>query len=87
MTQAPNIIIQYPTPENAGKKVYKDDAGVCYKYRTEEVEFPKDKSMISKIKLQHVSNGVQDTPSDLISNFYKMINGNGNDDNDNNVSK
>lgn len=37
LSPTPDIIIRYPTPENAGKIIYKDDAGVCYKYRAEEV--------------------------------------------------
>ena len=33
----PQIIIKHPTPENAGKIVYRDDNNVCYKYRKVEV--------------------------------------------------
>jgi hypothetical protein len=46
-----NVII-YPTPYNAGKIVYKDDAGVCYKYDIKEVKCPVDKSKISEVFLQ-----------------------------------
>jgi hypothetical protein len=33
----PEQVIQYPTPENAGRITYKDDAGVCYRYKVVEV--------------------------------------------------
>ncbi len=36
-TSPPRIVIKYPTPFNAGKVTYVDDAGVCYKYRTRSV--------------------------------------------------
>ncbi len=47
----PDVIIKYPTPENAGKIVYKDDAGVCYRYKAEEVKCPND---TRTIELQYV---------------------------------
>ena len=36
-TPVPHVIIKYPTPENAGKIIYRDDADVCYKYKATEV--------------------------------------------------
>jgi hypothetical protein len=38
----PDIIIKYPTPDNAGKVVYKDSAENCYKYKAEQVKCPKN---------------------------------------------
>ena len=32
----PEIIIQYPTPKNAGNIVYKDKDDVCYKYKAKK---------------------------------------------------
>ncbi len=55
-TPIPDIIIKYPTPENAGRVIYKDDADVCYKYRAEEVQCPSDKSKIKQLDIQHVNN-------------------------------
>jgi hypothetical protein len=49
----PQIIIQYPTPDNAGKITYQDDAGVCYKYRAVSAQCPADKSKIKDLKLQN----------------------------------
>ena len=34
------IVTVHPTPFNAGKIVYKDDANVCYKYDVIEVSCP-----------------------------------------------
>lgn len=48
-TPVPDIIIKYPTPQNAGKIVYKDDSDVCYKYKAEEVSCPKDKTKVKNI--------------------------------------
>ena len=49
----PKIVIQYPTPENAGKITYVDDAGVCYRYKAINVSCPSDKSKIKKIEIQN----------------------------------
>lgn len=51
-TPTPEIIIKYPTPENAGKIIYKDNADVCYKYKVNEVSCPADKSKIKNIDIQ-----------------------------------
>jgi hypothetical protein len=48
----PELIIKYPTPENAGKIIYKDNADVCYKYKAIEVDCPADKSKIKSHELQ-----------------------------------
>ena len=51
-TPPPKIVIKYPTPHNAGKIKYVDDAGVCYKYVMEEVNCPLDKNDIRKMPIQ-----------------------------------
>lgn len=53
MTPTPTIIIKYPTPENAGKYIYKDKADVCYKYKAEEVVCPDDNGLIKEIPIQN----------------------------------
>lgn len=55
-TPQPEVIIKYPTPENAGKVVYKDVNDVCYKYKANEVSCPSDKSKIVDNYLQEVDN-------------------------------
>jgi len=34
----PKVLIKYPTLKNAGKILYEDDKGVCYKYKAVEVD-------------------------------------------------
>ena len=48
----PQIVIQYPTPENAGKITYQDDAGVCYRYKAVETSCPADKEKIKNLNIQ-----------------------------------
>ena len=38
----PEIIIRYPTPFNAGKIIYKDNADMCYVYDSKEITCPKE---------------------------------------------
>ena len=46
-TPTPDIIYQYPSPENAGKITYMDNANICYKYKSNKVNCPKDKNKIT----------------------------------------
>jgi hypothetical protein len=32
-TPAPQVIMKYPTPDNTDSVIYRDEAGVCYRYR------------------------------------------------------
>jgi len=50
----PRIVYKYPTPWNAGKVTYIDEADVCYKYRVKRVPCPDDKNKISTVPLQPV---------------------------------
>lgn len=48
----PSTIVEiHPTPDNAGKIIYKDNADVCYKYRAEEVSCPDDEKKIFRIPI------------------------------------
>jgi hypothetical protein len=49
------IIIKWPTPENAGKVIYRDtdNTDSCYKYKANEIPCPDDKSMIKTTSIQH----------------------------------
>lgn len=49
----PTIIYKYPTPDNVGKEIYKDDAGTCYSYSPIEVNCSEHKGNIKKTKIQH----------------------------------
>ena len=48
------IIIKWPTPENAGKVIYRDSDNTesCYKYKANEVSCPEDKSEIKQTEIQ-----------------------------------
>ena len=42
----------YPSPENVGKVLFKDKADNCFYSDQEEVDCPKDESLISSIPVQ-----------------------------------
>ena len=48
----PREIMVYPTPENVGELIYKDNADQCYKFLPVQVTCPKDDSKIKKIPPQ-----------------------------------
>jgi len=48
----PDIIVKYPTPENAHKLIFEDDTDNCYKFISKRINCPKDKKMINEIPIQ-----------------------------------
>ena len=48
----PEIVIKYPSPDNAGKITYVDDAGVCYKYKVVPTSCPYEKTQIKSVPIQ-----------------------------------
>ena len=50
-TPPPHVVVKYPTPFNAGKITYVDDAGVCYKYKVEPKQCPTDPKRIKKMPI------------------------------------
>ena len=50
----PRIIVRYPTPENAGKIIYHDDADACYTYNVQSTSCPADPTMIRQLPIQIV---------------------------------
>jgi len=46
-----NVVYKYPTPENAGKVVYKDKNGICYQYKAEGVDCDKNESRMKEFPL------------------------------------
>lgn len=61
MAPTPEVILRYPTPQNAGKVVYQDSADVCYTYQSEEVKCP--------------ATGVVETPLQQVKNKEKNSQG------------
>ena len=50
-TPIPDIIYQYPTPENTDL-TYIDKSNMCYKYEASEVKCPKNKKEINHYPVQ-----------------------------------
>jgi hypothetical protein len=48
----PTILYKYPTVENAGKIIYMDRNGVCFKYHSETVDCDKNEDRIVAFPLQ-----------------------------------
>lgn len=42
----PELVLKFPSPQNAGKITYKDKADGCYKYRAEKVSCPSDAKLV-----------------------------------------
>jgi hypothetical protein len=42
----------YPSPENIDKVIFKDKADNCFQYEANEIECPKNESLLAKIPLQ-----------------------------------
>lgn len=51
--QQKTVVYKYPTPESAGKVIYKDKNGVCYKYSANEVNCDKNESRLKDFPLTH----------------------------------
>ena len=49
-TPPKRIVYKFPTPDNAGKIIYRDEAGTCYKYKA--VTVPCSSQNLKKIQLQ-----------------------------------
>ena len=50
--QKPTVVQKYPHPTNVEKNVYKDPNGVCYKYKSSEVDCDKNESTIKPYPIQ-----------------------------------
>lgn len=37
VTPPPAVVVKFPTPHNAGKVVYKDDADTCFQFNADRV--------------------------------------------------
>jgi len=50
--QKTTVVQKYPHPTNVEKNVYKDPNGVCYKYKSSEVDCDKNESTIKPYPIQ-----------------------------------
>ena len=50
--QKPDVINAYPHPTNVEKNVYRDPNGVCYKYRSKEVNCDQNESTLKPYPIQ-----------------------------------
>ncbi len=49
---APVVIMKYPNVDNAGKVIYRDRNGTCFKYEIETVDCDKSEDRIKPYPLQ-----------------------------------
>ena len=47
-----DTIVVYPNPDNEDRLQYKDKSGMCHRFRSQEIEFPKNKASIRKYPIQ-----------------------------------
>ena len=69
----PEIIIRYPTPHNAGKIIYKDNADMCYVYDARETKCPSEG--VIQTPLQTINNKSKNNKG-AFTNIYDKISGN-----------
>ena len=46
MTPMPKVVYKYPTPDSVDDTIYENESNTCYKYEPNEVDCPKNKSLI-----------------------------------------
>ena len=68
----PDIIFKYPTPQNSGKIIYKDNADMCYVYDAKEVSCPR--SGVIDTPLQ-ITNNKNKNSKGALTNFLEKIQG------------
>lgn len=69
------LVYKYPTPDNAGKIIYKDDSDVCYKYKLKNVECPKNEEDIEKTIVHNINNDELNNEP-IMDRFKKFFNNN-----------
>ena len=46
VTPAPEVVVKFPSPYNAGDVIYRDRAQTCFKFDADRVSCPRDRSLI-----------------------------------------
>lgn len=76
-TPPPEVIIEYPTPENAGKVIYKDSSNNpdgCYTYMAKQVSCPTNEEEIMKVPYQNYNNEKKNSEHPF-KNIYNILGG------------
>ena len=47
-----DTIVVYPNPDNENKLLYKDKSGMCHRFRSKEIDCPKNTLSIRKYPIQ-----------------------------------
>lgn len=53
LAPAPEVVVKFPSPFNAGKVVYRDKAQNCFTYSASAVECPRDQTLIKPQPILH----------------------------------
>ena len=72
----PTIVYKYPTPDNAGKLVYKDESDTCYQYKAEEVNCSDYKGNIEETKIQHDKEDKEQKEDSFFTKLKNKLTGN-----------
>lgn len=72
-TPSPEIVYQYPTPENCNNSIYADDANNCYKYKAKRVSCPKNEENIKVVPIQKVDMEEKEKEG-IFARFQEMVN-------------
>lgn len=57
--EKPRVIVRYPHPSNVTGLVYRDPNGMCYKYKSKEVDCDKNEVSLTPYPLQEGIPGVE----------------------------
>lgn len=52
MKPSDKTVLKYPTPENVNNITYRDQNGICYSYKVDEVDCDKNQGTLSEYPLQ-----------------------------------
>ena len=80
-TPPPEVIIEYPTPDNVGKVIYKDSSNSvrdgedgCYTYIAKQVSCPTNEEDIMKTPFQSYNNEKKNSDHPF-KNIYNILGG------------
>lgn len=71
ITPPPEIIIKYPVPDDSDNTIYKDYAGLCYKYNSKEVDCGLYKNKLKDMEIQY--NGRIEEEKSYINKLFSSV--------------